>query len=149
MNINQLAIKAIQEPTTTTTQALVPYDSNGPSPVVVDIMKRVVEPSSTMKYTNEIIRFLLWIYDEEESIRSLLLEEWFIIKLDWASIQDNGSTSRSVMTKVCRTAVEAINKASHNCPIILASLTFNIFSHYLTTRKKMTHLSYQNQHTME
>ena len=138
MNINQLTIKAFTDTTSTATHALVPYDRTGPSTDVLNIMKRVVEPNSTIKYNNENIRFLLWIYDhdEEESIRYLLLEDWFIIHLDWASTQDNGNKSRTVMRKICRSAIEAIHKGSNNCPIILASLEFNVFSHYLTTRKK-------------
>ena len=135
MDINQFALQAVL-PTAAETQALVPYDGTGPTPDVLKIMKRVVEPKSQQKYTNELIRFILWIYDGDEVIRDLLLEEWFTIKLDWTAVEDHGSRSRKVTCKVCRDAIDFINKASNNCPIILPSLTVNIFAHYLTTQRK-------------
>ena len=49
---------------------------------------------------------------------------------------DEGKKKRLVMRKFCKDALYAVNKASNNCPIILPSLKFNIFSHYLTTRRK-------------
>ena len=49
---------------------------------------------------------------------------------------DEGKKTRPAMMKICKDALGAVNKASNNCPIILSSLTFNIFSHYLTTRRK-------------
>ena len=41
------------------------------------------------------------------------------------------------MRNVFKDALDAVNKASDNCPIILPYLIFNIFSHYLTTRRKI------------
>ena len=47
-----------------------------------------------------------------------------------------GKKTRPVMRKICKDALDAVNKASKSCPIILPSLTFNIFSNYLDTRRK-------------
>ena len=85
---------------------------------------------------------MLWIYDNN-SIKELLLEEWFHIKLDGTQIQDIRNKKRPAMRDVCKVALDYMNQASNNCPIILALLTFNIFSHYLTTRRK------QNQSHLE
>ena len=116
--------------------ALVPYDGEGPTTEVLQIMKRVVSFRSELKYKNENVNFFLWICDGNESVRELLLEEWFKNKLDDAQVSDVGKKTRPNMRKVCKDALDAVNKASNNCPVILSSLTFNIFSHYLTTRRK-------------
>ena len=40
------------------------------------------------------------------------------------------------MRAVCKNALEGIRKGASNFPLILSKLTFNVFSHYLTTPKK-------------
>ena len=79
---------------------------------------------------------LLWIYNGKGSVKNILLEKWFCKKLSDAEVGDEGKKKRPAMRKICKDALDAVNKASNNCPIILPSLTFNIFSHYLTTRRK-------------
>ena len=49
---------------------------------------------------------------------------------------DEEKKTRPAMRKICKDALDAVNKASNNFPIIIPYLTFNIFSHYLTTRRK-------------
>ena len=39
------------------------------------------------------------------------------------------------MRKECKAAIAATEKGGNNCPIVLQKLTFNIFSHYLATRR--------------
>ena len=116
--------------------ALIPYDGQGPTTEVLSIMKRVVSLKSELKYKSENVNLLLWIYDGNDSVKDLLLEEWFRNKLSDAEVGDEGKKTRPAMRKICKDALDAVNKASDNCPIILPSLTFNIFSHYLTTRRK-------------
>ena len=53
-----------------------------------------------------------------------------------AEVRDEGKKTRPATRKICTDALDVVNKASNNCPIIPPSLTFNIFSHYLTTRRK-------------
>ena len=88
--------------------ALIPYDVQGPTTEVLSIMKRVASLTTEKKYKSENVNLLLWIYDDNNSFND----------------------------DICKDALDAVNKASNNCPIILPSLTFNIFSHYLTTRRK-------------
>ena len=47
------------------------------------------------------------------------------------------------MRDLCKFDLDFANQSSNNFPVILVSLTFNIFSHYLTTRRK------QNQSYLE
>ena len=115
-------------------EALVPYDHDGPTSEVLQIMKRVVASRSEKRYTTENTTFIFWIYKNEQ-FRELLLEEWFRTRLDIAEISDAGKKSCPNMRKVCKDALEGTNKSADNCPIILPSLTFNILSHYLTTRR--------------
>ena len=79
---------------------------------------------------------LLWIYDGNGSVKYILLEEWFRNKLSNSEVVYKGKKTRPAMSKICKDVLDAVNKASKNWPIILPSLTFNIFSHYLTTRRK-------------
>ena len=57
--------------------ALVPYDGEGPTIEVLQIMKRVVSFRSELKYKNENVNILLCIFDGNESVCKVLLEEWF------------------------------------------------------------------------
>ena len=116
--------------------ALIFYDGQGPTIEILSIMKIVVSLTPEKKYKPENDNLLFWIYDGNASVKSLLLEEWFRNKLSDAEVVDEGKKTRPAMRKICKDALNAINKASKNCPIILPSLTFNIFSHYLTTRRK-------------
>ena len=53
----------------TTQNSLVPYDPTGPTPEVMQIMKRVVSLKSEEKYRNENVTFLHWIYDSSNEIK--------------------------------------------------------------------------------
>ena len=85
---------------------------------------------------------LLCIYDNN-GMKGILREEWFHIKLDEAQVQYVGKKGRSSMRDVCKVSLGAVNQSPNNCPIIRVSLTFDIFSHYLTTTRK------QNQSYLE
>ena len=78
------------------------------------------------------------MYDSDIMIKDMLLEEWFIAKLEDAEAADRlrRKATRPAMREVCRDCLDAVNKEAKNCPLILPALTFNLFSHYLTTRKK-------------
>ena len=79
---------------------------------------------------------LLWVYDGNNSVKDLLLGEWFRNKLSDAEVGDEGKKTRPAMRNICKDVLDAVDKASNNFPVVLPSLTFNIFSHYLTTRRK-------------
>ena len=116
--------------------ALIPYYGQGPTNEVLIITKRVVSLTSEKKYEAENFNLLLWIYDGNNSVKDLLLEEWFRNKLSDAEVGYEGEKIRPTIRKIIKDALDAVNKSPNNCPIILTSLTFNIFSHYLTTRRK-------------
>ena len=42
------------------------------------------------------------------------------------------------MRSNCKNALEEVNKSNNNCPIVLEKTTFNIFSHYMSTKKSKT-----------
>ena len=50
---------------------------------------------------------------------------------------NDSSPSERDMRKVCKIALNAVEKGADNCPILLQKLTFNIFSHYLATRRTL------------
>ena len=39
------------------------------------------------------------------------------------------------MRATCKTALEEVNKSNDSCPIVLEKMTFNVFSHYMSTKK--------------
>ena len=116
--------------------ALIPYDGQVPTTEVLSIIKRVVSLTSEKKYKAENVNLLLWIYDVNGSVKNLLLDEWFCNKLSDAEVRDEGNKTRPAMRKIYKDTLDAVNKASNNFPIILSSLTFNIFSNFLITRRK-------------
>ena len=77
-------------------------------------------------------------------ILELLLEDRMTVKLDTAKALDieRGKALMPEMRKVCKEVLDAVQKGENNCPIILQSLTFNIYSHYLTARRKKGILVY-------
>ena len=116
--------------------ALIPYDGQGPTTEVLSIMKLLVSLTSEKKYKAENINLLLWIYDGNDSVKYISLEERFRNKLSNAEVGDKRKKTRPAMRKICKDVLDAVSKVSKNCPIILPPLTFKIFSHYLTTRRK-------------
>ena len=39
------------------------------------------------------------------------------------------------MCDTCKASLEKFNRSDDNCPIVLEKLTFNVFSHYMSTKK--------------
>ena len=39
------------------------------------------------------------------------------------------------MCGTCKAYLGEVNKSDNNCPIVLKKITFNIFSHYMSTKK--------------
>ena len=120
-----------------TPNALIPYQGR-PTHAVEQIMKRVVADKSNTSYRNNNIILMLWLYDNEE-MREEVLRDWMVDRLNRATSSDEATNAtrrgRPAVRAECRKAIDNINKADQNCPILLNKLTFNVFSHYITTRK--------------
>ena len=84
--------------------ALIPYDGQGPNTEILSIMKSVVSFTSEKKYKAENVNLLLWIYDGNDSVKNILLEEWFRNKLGDAEVVDEGKKTRPAMRKICKDA---------------------------------------------
>ncbi len=67
------------------------------------------------------------------------MRDWIIEELHRADSSDQETAvsrrKRSAVRDVCRKALDNINTIDNNFPILLDKLTFNLFSHYLTTCK--------------
>ena len=120
----------------TDSTALVPYQGR-PTDVVQSIMKQVVADRSRHKYINENILMMIWLFDSE-LLREAVLFDWAVERMIRADERDQESskTKRTYLRSECRALLLDVNKDDKNSPIILDKLTFNIFSHYLTTRTK-------------
>ena len=107
-----------------------------PKNVVEQIMKRVVASKSELKYKNDNTTFILWIYDNQD-LREEFLQEWFVRQLIKKYVIDANTKGRKNMRAICKLAIYGMNKIESNSPIVLQKITFNLFSHYLTTRRNM------------
>ena len=101
-------------------------------------MKMEVAENSNTSYRNNSILLMMWIYNNEE-LREEVLHDWMVEQMNRVDSLDQATngTRRNCPTvrQAYKKALHDINKADNNCPIILCKLTFNMFSHYLTTRK--------------
>ena len=84
--------------------SLIPYNGQGPTTEVLSIMKIVVSLTSEKKYKSENVNLLLWIYDGNNSVKNILLEEWFCNKLSNAEVVDEEKKTRPAMRKNCKDA---------------------------------------------
>ena len=114
-------------------RAIVAFEREATSSVQ-KIMANVVTETSSEQYNGENIIFLLWLY-KDDMFREELLNDWFYENMILAEKEDEGKNVKRTMRAVCKKALEGIRKGASNCPLILSKLTFNVFSHYLTTRK--------------
>ena len=120
------------------TNSLVAYEGL-PSNEVCSIMRHIVAKNSTEKYNLKNVKLLLWLYNEED-LREEVLWDSFMDRLNEAS------SSLRDMRKVYKEALHVVEKGANNCPIMLQKLSFNIFLHYLATRRnrKNKYLSRQS-----
>lgn len=124
-------------PASSNNQQVVAYQGR-PTSLVEKIMKKSVGDGSNYNYDNQNITFILWLFDNDMH-REELLADWMVSRLYEAQALDNvtngGRSKRPNMRAACKEALSAMNKHEDNCPIVLPKLTFNLFSHYMTTRK--------------
>ena len=105
-----------------------------PTNVAEQIMKRVVVSKSKSKYNNDNSTFILWLYDNQD-LREEFLQDWFLTQLiDKEAINANTKGCKN-MRVFCKLALDGMNKTDSDFPIILQKITFNLFSHYFTTRR--------------
>ena len=79
---------------------LIPYDGQGSTTEVLSIMKIVVSLNLEKKYKSENVHLLLWIYNGNDSVKNLLLEECFRNKLSDAEVGDEGKKTRPAMRNI-------------------------------------------------
>ena len=46
------------------------------------------------------------------------------------------------MRATCKAALEKVNKSDDNCPIVPEKMTFNVFYHYMSTKKIKIYMEY-------
>ena len=107
-----------------------------PTNVFEKIMKRVVASKSESKYKNDNTTFILWIYDNQY-LREEFLQDWFVTQLIEKEAINGNKKGRKKMRAICKLAHDGMKKTDRNYTIILQKITFNLFSHYLTTRRNM------------
>ena len=106
-------------------------------------MNNFLTKTSKKCYTNENVLLMLWLFDMNAEE---YLHDWVVEKAWKANDRDEEENEsarkkgkkpmRHNLRQVFREALERSNQHNQNCPVILQRLTFNLFSHYVTTRKK-------------
>ena len=79
-------------------------------------------------YANHNPDLTLWIYEEGEW-REAFLRDWMVESL----ITDEAEGNK-VMRVTCKYAPNAMSRNDDNFPILLANMTLNIFSHYMSMK---------------
>ena len=105
-----------------------------PTNVAKQIMKRIVASKSESKYKNENTTFILWLYVNQD-LREEFLQDWFVTQLIEKEAIEANKKGRKNMRSIYKLALDEMNKTDINSPIILQKITFNLFSHYLKTRR--------------
>ena len=109
---------------------------------VQHVMNNVVAESLVEKYTNGIIKLFLWIFDNEE-LRNSLFKPWFIVDLENSHSTDQSLTNarkrgtRKYIRSEMKNCISRIKRNDPNThPFLFVFFNFDIFSRYLTSRKK-------------
>ena len=117
-------------------EAIVPY-AGKPSSNVQEILNNYVAKSSLKMYDRSNIQLILYLFDidPEMFLHSSFLDEALEADdLDFAlGWKEKGR--RDNLRDLCKKRLETVNKHDKNCPLILQKVTFNVFSHYLATKK--------------
>ena len=111
-----------------------------PTAAVEEIMRSIVSNRSSSGYDNQNTAFIMWLYDDH-NLCEVVLRDWMVERLHVAKREDdiNSSTKKQRINQrmTCKQALHSIKKGDKTTyPIVLEKVSFNIFSHYLTTTKK-------------
>ena len=98
------------------------------------VLKRVVASKSESKYKNDNTTFILLLYNNQD-LREEFLQDWFVTQLIDKEAIDTNTKGCNNMRSICKIALDGMNKTDNSSPIILQKITFNLFSHDLTTRR--------------
>ena len=102
---------------------------------VRQIMGKCVVVSLISQYTNENVRFMMWIFDKRKPLKVWLIVPWMVGDL-YLDFQTEGNNTRCLELRNLRKGVlYSITVEDDNCPILLCCLTFAIFYRYTSLRK--------------
>ena len=113
------------EATEATVRDTIGDGGGGGADEVRDIMREVISSSSQYGYSYMNTNLIVWLLQNEAY--HYMLEPWYIEEM-----RDLSERKRKGVTKKM---VENLYEEEDRCPIILSSLTFKVFSHFMATRK--------------
>ena len=126
----------MSKPTNANNQAIIPYAGRQTLDVQV-IMNLFVARTSVENYMRNNVNLMLHLFDvnaETHLHDSIIDEAKDADELDFTLDQkENGK--RSHLRALCKDRLSKVNKHNNNCPIILETITFNVFSNYLANKK--------------
>ena len=115
--------------------AIIAYEDK-PTQEVAKILRNIVTERTEKGYATNNAALILWLYDDE-SMRENLLKDWMVELLHQAK-----ESGRKAMKKACHEAFNQMDRTNDQSPIVLEKMTFDILSHYISTRKRMKNENY-------
>ena len=112
--------------------AIVPLTK--PTKEVETIMNMFVADKTVESYINELVKLFFWLFnkDTEKYFHDWIVEELY--KADKKDMELQGNKNRKHLRAAFKQSIR--NTTKDMCPIVLETLDFNTFSHFVTTRKK-------------
>ena len=112
--------------------AIIPYQH--PTAEVQSIMKKYVADTTVKRYRNELVKLMFWLFDKDPE---KYFHDWILDNAIKADNEDKKSSKSMNQQKYLREVLkDSLNDVCKNhCPIILETVDFSTFSHFVTTQK--------------
>ena len=104
-----------------------------PTEEVQSIMQKYVSDATVKCYKNELVTLMFWLFDRDPE---KYFHDWIVdsaIKANEKDKECKRNKSRKHLRRVLKDSLTDVRK--NHCPIILETVDFYTFSHYVTTRK--------------
>ena len=110
---------------------------------VIYIVNNTITESSVKRYANDIVNFLIWVFDDGgETLHSSLFKDWFLYTMKEGHEKDMALSQKTrVARRYLRKSIKDVSSGIRrdNCtthPICFEFLNFKVLLTYLITRQK-------------
>ena len=140
MPVCQLVVHNAHETEVNRNNEIVPFNRNNaivpfsqPTEEVESIMRNFVSTATTTDYSNELVKLMIWLFDNDPEKH---FHDWIVQKAINADEKDKDRSSkhgRKHLRSVFKSGLKNVRK--NHCPVILETVDFNVFTRYVTSRK--------------
>ena len=129
--LTQLVVHNAHETEANRNNAIVTFSQ--PTEEVASIMRNFVATSTTTGYSNEVVKLMLWLFDNDPQNH---FHDWIVqqaINADEMDKENPSKHGRKHLRSVFKSSLKNVRKK--HCPVILETVDFNVFTRYVTSRK--------------